>query len=180
MARDFISDRKVLLKIGSNNIITINDGIWTQKDGCNIWTICISVPVQNVKSLHLFFRDVNFVPDAQLYIYSSDGQYITYTYSEDFITPKLRFHLATGNYSTIVIQVVEPAGSNQKSTFEIYAIAALLSDMQDRASLACEEDIACYPNWNNDSYGICKINYSKVISPIEIKYFNGTWARTFR
>jgi hypothetical protein len=141
--------------ISMSDTLGIKNGVWSEKGGYRIWTLCISVP--DVRYFLVLIRNLHLSPDAKLYAYSPDGRYVK-IYSEEWNfgvrkSSRNYFPIYAENYfPAMVIQIVEPDSSEQSSTLEIFGIGAEPIEKSLLQSLNCKEDIACYPNWDKDSY----------------------------
>jgi hypothetical protein len=124
------------------------DGVWAEKNGNRIWTLCLATP--NVDRITIHFRNFYLVPNALMYIYSFDGKYVEGPYTVRNNGNKVISSEIISDGKSIIIQIIEPANSIQTSTLNIFSITAeeVETVVKNTSSANCEVDVACHPNNN--------------------------------
>jgi hypothetical protein len=128
--------------------IGISDGVWTEQGGKRIWSICISVP--NAQEITAEITNHSIAPNAEMYVYSPDGKEI----HGPFVAKFFEFRKGMDIWAIIeksgsmVIQIIEPADSEQTSTFEIKSVGVVLQEHTETTSLPCNSDVVCFPDYS--------------------------------
>ena len=171
--------------------IEMEDGIWVESNGKRIWTIALSVPNTEYMSagLNEFYLAPNaemyfFSPEGKEIL----GPYIdAYVSSKKLGLQKYKDRFKARSKSveeyeafeadlaaqpftilgvqcngTMIIQIIEPADAEPRSTLKITRLVATPSEekTQKKAfgdALSCHRDVVCYPEWEEQSNGVCKI-----------------------
>jgi hypothetical protein len=151
----------------------MSDGIWTEKNDKRIWAICIAPPMGTI-DISAYINNFQLAPNAEMYVYSQDGKFVEGPFTEKMNSDRRRgwgfwIGIERCGSTTMVIQIIEPANSEQTSTIQINRLLATFSDNTDLSSslsplLPCHEDVVCHPNWENESNGVCRIELKLLTS----------------
>jgi len=139
---------------------SLNNGTWLKADSGRVWSFAIVSP--GAYSLN-FVLDTLFLPNgAKLYIYNNNG---TMVYGP--VTPKQNqakrlflTDLIQGNKA--IFYLYEPLNAEGQSRLHIskviHAYRNLFKSLNanDYKSGSCEQDVACYPTWINESNAVAR------------------------
>jgi len=144
---------------------TLDDGTWEEKDSMRIWSLKIASP--GAYALNFIFDELNLSPDAQLYIFNTEGSmvYGPVTEKQNIEDGVFMTDLVAGD--EVTIQLSEPAGSKEKSFLRIskviHAYKNILQSDAGTTSLRattasnCYNDMICYPDWLKEADGVALI-----------------------
>ncbi|MDR2388401.1 MAG: serine protease [Tannerellaceae bacterium] len=137
---------------------TLNDGKWMEEDGKRIWRSRFYS--KGAYSINFAFSEMILVPEAELYIFSTDGAMVYGPVTE-------RQNIETGEFLTtlvagddVVIQLIEPAASKEKSRLSIsrvvHAYVNTYPELNNEGVrlLTCHNDVCNYPAWEEQSNGV--------------------------
>ncbi len=145
---------------------TLEDGLWEEVENGRLWSITIKS--ENAISLNFIFKDFHLPEGAYLYIENKDKdviygpvtQKIISSSTESFLTDIIK-----GDMSTIYLY--EPINKKNESTLTIKrvihgyrGIAINENGGIVGASSSCNEDIACWPSYNEESYAVALVMLS--------------------
>ncbi|MDR2125488.1 MAG: T9SS type A sorting domain-containing protein [Prevotellaceae bacterium] len=145
---------------------TLDDGVWETQGDNNIWSLKISS--EGAHSLNFIFEELYLTERSELYIFSADG-YMVYgpvTKEQNISGQNFLSDLIVGD--DIVIQLIEPVSSEDKSFLRISKVVhgyinmfTSLTENNATQSLGesanCNNDVACYSSWVNESNAVALV-----------------------
>jgi len=144
--------------------LTLEDGKWTKTDTTEIWSLKITSP--KAYSLNFIFSELYLPKGAELYIFNEDGTmvYGPVTEKQNQHGKKFLSDIIQGGSSVIRLSI--PIISNEKPKLTIQKVVHgyinlfpnyNLESYGGSANCVKDEDIVCYPAWNNESDGVAQI-----------------------
>jgi hypothetical protein len=129
------------------------DGKWIEEDGKRIWRLRFYS--KGAYSINFTFSEMHLLPEAELYIFSSDGAmvYGPVTENQNIRTGKFLTGLVAGD--DVVIQLIEPAVSIEKSKLRI--------------SRVVHAYVNTYPNLNNEAVTLLDCHNSVCSYPAKMR-----------
>jgi lysyl endopeptidase len=141
---------------------SLADGLWKKDENKSIWSL--RVTSFGAYSINFMFDELILPEGSELFIFSYDGSMIygPLTSKQNLIEKNVFFtDVIKGESVIIYLQV--PLGKESDSKLGITRIIHGYRDSFSSIfrvatkSAVCEQDIACYPSWNNESDGVAKI-----------------------
>ncbi|MDR2292738.1 MAG: trypsin-like peptidase domain-containing protein [Prevotellaceae bacterium] len=146
---------------------TLKDGVWEVQNDNNIWSLRVSS--EGAYSINIIFEELFLSESAEMYIFSIDGSmvYGPVTNEQNISGQNFLSDIIAGD--EVVIQLIEHVSSIEKSFLRISKVVhgyknmfALLADGGNitqslGASASCNNDIACYSSWANESNAIALV-----------------------
>jgi hypothetical protein len=138
---------------------TLADGKWTEEGDSRIWRSRFYS--KGAYSINFEFSEMTLSPEAELYIFSSDGSmvYGPVTENQNIKTGKYLTGLVAGD--DVVIQLIEPAASTEKSRLRIsrvvhgYVNSYPGLNPEGVTLLNCHNSVCGYPTWKDQSDAVC-------------------------
>jgi hypothetical protein len=138
---------------------TLSDGRWETRNDRQIWSLRISSP--GAYSLNFSFSELILSPGAELYIFNPDGLMVYGPVTAEQNPAKGRFSTDVIAGDEVVIQLFEPAASKEKSLLRIskviHGYINTFPFSTGLRTLNCHNEVACYPNWEDQSDGVARI-----------------------
>ncbi|MDR1347102.1 MAG: trypsin-like peptidase domain-containing protein [Prevotellaceae bacterium] len=146
---------------------TLKDGVWETQDDNNIWSLKISS--KGAYSLNFIFEELYLSEGAGLYIFSVDGSmvYGPVIKEQNISGQNFLSDIIVGD--EVILQLIEPTSSTERSFLRITKIIhgyknmfASLTDDDNitqslGASASCNNDVACYSAWANESNAVAMV-----------------------
>jgi V8-like Glu-specific endopeptidase len=161
---------------------TLSSGKWANQGGKRIWNMRVSSP--GAYSLNFIFSELNLIPGAELYIYNPEGSmvYGPVTAEQNISEGTFLTDLIAGD--EVIIQLIEPDVSKRSSSLRIIRVVHAYKNMfpfQTGTGLrvigdagACNNDVACYPDWTLESGAVAHVLLSNGTSQCTGSLLNNT------
>ena len=140
---------------------SLEDGVWSENNDKRIWSL--QFKSDGAYSLNFIFSELKLVPNAELYIYSTNGQMVYGPVTDKQNIPDNRSIFLTDLVAgdDVIIRLIEPITTNTSSlriTKVVHAYIDMLGITSTRSTTyTCHNDVACYPAWDTESDGVALI-----------------------
>ncbi|TAL69101.1 MAG: T9SS type A sorting domain-containing protein [Bacteroidetes bacterium] len=141
---------------------SLADGLWTKNENNSVWLM--RVTSLGAYSINFIFKELVLPEGSELFIFSYDGSmvYGPITSTQNLIDKNIFFtDVIKGESVILYLQV--PFGKEADAKLGISKIIhgyrdsfASLFGVKTKSGY-CEQDVACYSSWNNESDGVAKI-----------------------
>jgi hypothetical protein len=142
---------------------TLEDGTWSEEGKTRIWSMKFSSP--GAYSLNFIFSELSLASGTELYVFNPDGSmvYGPVTAEQNISEGTFLTDLVMGD--EVVIQLIEPGISEEKSNLKISGVVHAYKNMFPfensiglrAATLTCHNDVACFPAWELESNAVALV-----------------------
>lgn len=159
---------------------TLNDGKWEEVNDKRIWSLCISSP--GAYSLNFIFSEMFLPAEAELYVYNTDGSMVYGPVTSEQNPKEGPFLTDMIKGDEVIIQLIEPISSKEKSRLSISRVVHGYIDMFSSekeiglkaAQLSCHNNVICYPEWQTESDAVALVLSSSGTSMFSGALVNNT------
>lgn len=142
--------------------VSFEDGIWTDVEKGRIWSS--SFKSEGAKSLSFVFTSLILPPGGTLEIVNNDGSILYGPVTQKFIPRNGKFFTDVIKGDVVTIYLFEPSAYYAQSSLFISRIIYGYRDTEGcngtgymGASSPCNVDVACHPEYNEDSKAVARI-----------------------
>ncbi|MDR0574311.1 MAG: hypothetical protein LBG96_09835 [Tannerella sp.] len=136
----------------------MDDGIWEEQSSVRVWSM--KVTSMGAYSINFIFSDMVLSSEAELYIYNPAGMAVYGPVTSAQNAAVFLTDLVAGD--EVVIQLTEPVDAKERSSLKVSRVVHGYVNMfpfstDARAILTCYNDVACYPEWLQESDGVALV-----------------------
>lgn len=140
--------------------ISLKDGKWVKTDSTEIWTLKISTP--NAYSLNFIFSELYLPHGANLYIFNEDGSMVYGPVTEEQNDHGTTFLTDIIEGASVIIRISVPLKKKDQTKLHIQNVIHGYKDIfnsgySESGDCLDDNDVTCFPSWNNESDGIVQI-----------------------
>jgi len=173
-----LSNQPFEFGVGFDVNYSLEDGVWSESNDKRIWNLRFKS--EGAYSLNFIFSELKLVSNAELYIYSTDGQMVYGPVTDKQNIPNNRSifltDLVAGNDVTIrLIEPITPNTSSLRITKVVHAYVDMFNATSTRGTIySCHNDVACFPAWDTESNGVALVLLSSGTSQCTGSLLNNT------
>ena len=143
---------------------SLADGKWTKVDSGRVWLMKVTSP--GAYSINFIFNELYLPDGAELYIYNADGSmvYGPVTSKQNLERRLFLTDIIKGESAILYLYMPEDKGVNTKLVISriVHGYKDLYAGLFESTkglgdSGDCEEDVACYPDWSNESNAVALV-----------------------
>ena len=147
---------------GIDQNLTLNDGNWVEMDDGRLWSLAFEA--DSAQSLNFIFKDFHLPDEGKLYIVNHNGTVVYGPVTPNTINNEGHFLTDVIPDSKVTVLLYEPSFSRGLSSLTIsktvYGYRAAMVDQNDgliRSSESCNNDIACFPEFQKEAKAVAKV-----------------------
>lgn len=142
---------------GFDTRITLADGEWTDTENGRLWTMAIES--KGAYSINFVFNDFYLPEGAELYISNEEGDMLYGPVTSKANTENGHFLTDLIKGDKVSIYLFEPSNKRNESQLTIKRVVHAYLDLYGNlnGSLDCNNNIACFPAWSNESDAVALV-----------------------
>jgi hypothetical protein len=140
---------------------TLADGTWATEGDSRIWNMRFYS--RGAYSLNFVFSEMTLSPDAELYIFSTDGSMVYGPVTKDQNIKAGTFLTGLVAGDDVAIRLIEPSTSKETSKLRISRVVHAYINTYPELNhesvtlLSCHNDVCNYPAWANQSDAVAAV-----------------------